>query len=103
MAFEYEIIRTQADIVIISSRNSTKIFFDVGLFVAFSFFLSFYSFLMHETYKSVENKPLAKASHLAKREKNKWNHSMTTEEREKKKNYTEILGAKTAIAITIWI
>lgn len=23
--------------------------------------------------------------------------------REKKKNYTEILGAKTAIAITIWI
>lgn len=69
MAFEYEIIRTQADIVIISSRNSTKISFDVGLFVAFSFFLPFYSFLMHETYKSVENKPLAKASHLAKRGK----------------------------------
>lgn len=50
--FEYEIIRTQADIIIISSRNATKISsFDVGCLLRFSVFFCG-SILMHKAYKA---------------------------------------------------
>lgn len=79
--FEYEIIRTQADIIIISSRNATKISsFDVGCLLRFSVFFCG-SILMHKAYKASKTNA-SQAHSIDEKEWRTKNEKKATNERE---------------------
>lgn len=93
--FEYEIIRTQADIIIISSRNATKISsFDVGCLLRFSVFFCG-SIFMHKAYKA--SKTNASQAHSI--DEKEWRTKMKRRQRMKGNS----LSKNNNCATTIWI